>query len=46
MKHLFALLLALGPVTLVACSSHEDNQTRHQVEEAAETVSIAVSGMT
>jgi hypothetical protein len=43
MKHLTALLLALGTATLVACESSE--QAHSRVEEA-NTVSLAITGMT
>ena len=42
MKHLIALMLALGTVTLVACESNE----QHPVEDAQNAVSLAISGMT
>jgi copper chaperone CopZ len=42
MKHLTALLLALGTATLVACESSE--QAHSRVEEA-NTVSLAITGL-
>lgn len=43
MKHLTALLLALGTATLVACESSDE--VHSQVEETS-TVSLAITGMT
>ena len=45
MKHLLALMLALGAVTAVACKSQDEQAETYEVDDASETVSMNVALM-